>query len=326
VTQARAELLADGGAAVLSGDFFRSRPFLRAEGVTHTLRIACPGVTVALPVILRTVPDSRLFDAVSPYGFPGGTVSGSGARPAPADIDWHETGLVSVFVRERIGGEPALAGSRTRALVQVHDPTRPRTIRDRLAEQIRQNARRGWQVHVIPGPDAADDAVASFAALYEQTMRRTGAAARYFFAPEYFRAILAFEQSWLLAADHGDLPAGAGAIAAFSDGILHYYLGGTADAALGESPFKNVAAAMLDLADQLGVPLNLGGGISPGDPLEGFKRGFANAELPFRTHDLVCDPREYERLAAGRDAGGFFPAYRTPDGPETRLRPASQPG
>ena len=56
---------------------------------------------------------------------------------------------------------------------------------------------------------------------------------------------------------------------------------------------------MLDLADELGLPLNLGGGVSAGDGLEAFKRGFANAELPFHTHELVCDPGEYERLAAG---------------------------
>ena len=47
-----------------------------------------------------------------------------------------------------------------------------------------------------------------------------------------------------------------------------------------------------------------------GDGLEGFKRGFANGELPFRTHEVVCDRAGYERLAAGRDAGRFFPAYR----------------
>ena len=41
----------------------------------------------------------------------------------------------------------------------------------------------------------------------------------------------------------------------------------------------------------------LGGGVTAGDGLETFKRGFANAELPFRTHELVCDQGEYERLA-----------------------------
>ena len=56
---------------------------------------------------------------------------------------------------------------------------------------------------------------------------------------------------------------------------------------------------MLDLADDLGMALNLGGGITAGDGLDEFKRGFANAELEFCTHELVCDPAAYERAQRG---------------------------
>ena len=94
----------------------------------------------------------------------------------------------------------------------------------------------------------------------------------------------------------GDGAVGAAAIAAVSDGVLHYYLGGTADSARGASPFKNVVLGMLDLADELELRLNLGGGVAPGDGLETFKRGFANSELPFRTHEVVCDPGAYAAL------------------------------
>jgi hypothetical protein len=58
--------------------------------------------------------------------------------------------------------------------------------------------------------------------------------------------------------------------------------------------------------------MNLGGGVKPGDSLEAFKMGFANAELPFRTHEIVCDPGAYERLSADREDAGFFPLYRAP--------------
>ena len=84
----------------------------------------------------------------------------------------------------------------------------------------------------------------------------------------------------------------AGAIAVASDGYLHYYLGGTADGPSRDSPMKNLFAAMIALAAELGLPLNLGGGLDPGDSLEEFKRGFANGEAPFRTHELVCDPAD----------------------------------
>jgi hypothetical protein len=310
-----AELIDDRGAAARSDDFFRSPQFYAAEGVTHSLRISAGGRAATLPLIVREIPGSEAADAISPYGYPGATIRGDPqVPPAPDAIDWSQTGLVSIFVRERIGGEPCLAEARVRSTVLVHDPGRPRQVRDRLAEQIRHNERRGWSVDVIGGPDAPDADLDAFAAVYEQTMTRARAAPRYFFEPGYFRSILGFERSWLLLA-RSPAGVGAGAIAALSDGVLHYYLGGTADVALGESPFKNVVVAMLDVADELEAPLNLGGGVVAGDGLEEFKRGFANEELPFHTHEIVCDATEYERLAGLNPrprSEDFFPAYRAP--------------
>jgi len=305
----KAELHADAGAAAACPEFFRSREFAAAEGVTHTLEAG----PVRLPVIAREIPGSGgLHDATSPYGYPGGTLTEAEPPPAPADVDWSAAGLVSLFVRDRIGEPPAFTGGTERSVVQVHDPSRERAVRPRMAEQVRQNERAGWAVSAAPGPDSDASARASFHALYTQTMERTEASERYFFEPSYFDAVLTFERSWLLLAGTSDLPAVAGAIAALSDGVLHYYLGGTADAALEASPFKNVVSAMLDLAGELGAPLNLGGGLSAGDGLERFKRGFANGELPFVTHEIVCDPEAYERLSGARGTGRFFPAYRAP--------------
>ena len=77
------------------------------------------------------------------------------------------------------------------------------------------------------------------------------------------------------------------------------------------------AAAMISLAGELGLSLHLGGGVEPGDSLDSFKRGFANANAEFRTHEVVCDPAEYERLTRERGEGspGFFPAYRATETP-----------
>jgi hypothetical protein len=58
--------------------------------------------------------------------------------------------------------------------------------------------------------------------------------------------------------------------------------------------------------------MNLGGGVVPGDSLEAFKRGFSNAELPFHTHEIVCDPGAYRELSGDRKDTGFFPLYRAP--------------
>ena len=306
-------MLADRGTAAATDDFFRSRPFFDAEGVTHTLRIDADGSTIALPLLVREIIDSGLADAISPYGYPGAAVGGEPGAPAdPAGIDWSGAGLVSIFVRERIGGEPCLAGPRERSAVQVHDPSRPRRLRSRFGEQIRRNRNLGYRVEALPGLETSIEQRTGFHAAYTETMRRAEAAQRYLFEPGYFGAILGFERSWLLLCRSPDGAIAAGAVAALSDGILHYYLGGTAEAHRADSPFKNVVDAMIDLAGELGVTLNLGGGVRPGDGLEDFKRGFANGELPFRTHEIVCDLAAYRRLSEGRENSGFFPLYRAP--------------
>jgi hypothetical protein len=73
---------------------------------------------------------------------------------------------------------------------------------------------------------------------------------------------------------------------------------------------KNVLARLAEHSTALGLPLNLGGGMTRGDALEEFKRGFANREQPWRTSELICDAQKYSLLSADRDAGAFFPAYR----------------
>ena len=145
-------------------------------------------------------------------------------------------------------------------------------------------------------------------------MRRAGAGERYFFGAAYFDRVLEAEGTWLALALSPEGAVAAASIAARSDGFLHYYLSGSADSHLRDSPMKNVVARLVELSAELGLPLNLGGGISRGDRLEEFKRGFANREQAWRTSEIVCDPAAYERLSAGRDAGGFFPAYRAPGG------------
>jgi Acetyltransferase (GNAT) domain len=307
---ARAELLDDAGAASESEEFFRSGAFLDAEGVTHTLRVETREGSIAVPVIVREIPGGGR-DAVSPYGYPGATVTGH-ARPSPADVAWSETGLVSVFLRDRAGGEPAFAGATERSLLQVSDPREQRKSRMSDRQQIRRNEREGYVIERIDGPDAGANEHAAYAAAYDQTMARANASERYLYGPEYWEKLLRSPRSWLFVARAPDGGAAAGAIAALSDGIVHYYLSGTVDAHLSASPAKNLIAAVIDFAEELGVPMNLGGGVTPGDSLEAFKKGFSNAVLPFHTHEIVCDPDAYRDLAGDREDTGFFPLYRAP--------------
>ena len=304
-----ATLLEDSGAAATDGEFFRSREFLVAEGVTHTLRIESGAGELLAPLVVREIEGSGARDASSPYGYPG--LAGSDdLRLDPAAVDWSATGLVSVFIRHRLDRDPALRGATERNTVQLADPALPRKSRATDRRQIRRNAEAGYEVRRAAGPSASAEERAAFLAVYAQTMDRAEAGERYRFGAEYFAELFSYGDSSLFLAEAPGGEVAAASLVARGDSMLHYYLSGTADRFLSDAPMKNLVAAIVDYAEQRELPLNLGGGLHPGDSLEEFKRGFANRAEPFRTSEIVCDPEAYERLCADRDSGGYFPAYR----------------
>jgi hypothetical protein len=320
VSRAFAQLIEDGGASAVGGvgghppEFFRGTHFLAAEGATHTLRIEAGDTELLAPLIVREIDGGPERDAVSPYGYPGFSLVGTGVEESeldPAEVDFHRTGLVSVFVRHRLDLVP-LAGATERNVVQIHDPALKPKSRPSDRRQVRRNLEAGYAVELIPGAETRAAQRAAFLDLYEQTMRRTEAADHYFFGAAYFEEIFGAERTWLALASDPDGAPAAASLACVSDGYLHYYLSGSADARLADSPMKNVVARLVEHADELELPLNLGGGVTAGDALEEFKRGFANRTLAWRTSEIVCDPERYAALTGDHDAGGYFPAYRAP--------------
>jgi hypothetical protein len=329
-----AQLIEDGGASA-GGDvgghpteFFRGAHFLEAEGVTHTLRIETDDAELLAPLLVREIEGTDAHDAISPYGYPGLTVVGAervrsnpripgesanapGGWLDPGEVDWHRTGLVSVFVRHRLDLVP-FTGASERNVVQIADPALKPKSRPSDRRQVRRNLEAGYGVSLTPGEETSAAQRAAFLDLYEQTMRRTEAAEHYFFGAGYFDRLLPSDRTWLaLATDPEGTPAAA-SIACVSDGYLHYYLSGSSDAHLGDSPMKNVLARLIELSGELALPLNLGGGLRPGDALEEFKRGFANRTVAWQTSEIVCDAERYAGLSGDREVGGFFPAYRAP--------------
>lgn len=272
----------------------------------------------------------------------------------PEAIDFTGTGLVTIFLRhsleapsgevphvsDRDGAEraapleerdplaagPPLAGATPRNVCLLSDPALPRKSRASDRQQIRKNLKRGCSLEITPGPETTPGERAGFFTAYTETMARTEAADRYFFSEKYFDRILSAEGTWLFllrapeeeADADGRRPVAAASIAALSDGLLHYYLSGTADAHLRGAPMKNVVEEMIGFAAERELALNFGGGITPGDALEEFKRGFANTEQQWFTSEIVCDGTAYEtltaRLAPNADAD-FFPRYRSQSRP-----------
>jgi len=312
VAAARAELIEDRGEAALSADFFRSREFLDAEGATHTLRISGADLDLVAPLIVREIPGTKAHDGISPYGYPGLVpASNQRARLELSEVDWSGTGLVSLFLRHRLGLSP-LAGATERNVVQIADPALAPKSRPSDRRQVRRNLEAGYELALVPSAETSAGQRAGFLDLYEQTMRRTGAAPHYFFGAAYFDRVLEAPGTWLALATAPGGELAAASIAAASDGFLHYYLSGSADSHLREAPMKNVLTLLIDHATELDLPLNLGGGIRPNDALEEFKRGFANRTEPWLTSEIICNPTKYQLLSKDQQpAGQFFPAYRS---------------
>lgn len=313
-TQLRAVLVRDQGELAASADYFRSPHHLRAEGVTHSLVIdgGARG-SLRLPLIVRPIDGTPHQDAVSPYGYPGGHVHGLSEVPKDA-VDWSSTGLVSIFVRDRVSGPRCFAGGTARNEVFFIDPRRPLEFREMHQRHVRRNARLGFTSAFLPARETSREAREGFKDVYRQTMVRDGAASRYFFSDAYFEELFSSPAAWLVMTCAPDGRMASAALGVRSDGVLHYYLGGTADAYLARSPSKNLFVAMAELCTTLGLPLHLGGGMQPGDGLESFKRGISNASSRLFTHEIVCQPELYARLAEGSSGGGYFPAYRASKG------------
>ncbi len=325
-----AELVADGGRASSGPDFFRSAEFLEAEGATHSLLVFENGdeteLVASAPLIVREIPGTGHHDAISPYGYPGMAISDGPLLRIdfpvdPAAIDFSGTGLVTIFLRHALDGEPPLAEATPRNVCLLSDPALPRKSRASDRQQIRKNLKRGCSIEIVPGPESTAEQRAGFFTAYTETMSRTNAADRYFFSREYFDLILAAEGTWLFLLrapaeedDRGGAPpVAAASIAALSDGLLHYYLSGTADAHLKGAPMKNLVEEMIGFGADRELAVNFGGGITPGDALEEFKRGFANAEVQWFTSEITCDPDTSATLTtelAPNAEPGFFPPYR----------------
>jgi hypothetical protein len=203
-----------------------------------------------------------------------------------------------------------LTGTSPRNVVQIADPALPPKSRPSDRRQVRRNLEAGYELALVRGPETTPDQRAGFLGVYEQTMRRTAAADHYFFNLAYFDRILAADRTWLVlvSASGGDLAAAS--IAAVSDDYLHYYLSGSSDSHLRDSPMKIVVAHLVELSTELALPLNLGGGLAPGDALEEFKRGFANRQQPWHTSEIICNEEKYNQLSKGHVSGSFFPSYR----------------
>jgi serine/alanine adding enzyme len=144
---------------------------------------------IALPLLLRPLPDGHGWDATTPYGY-GGPLSrnarDAGAFGRALDAWARRNGVVSTFLRLHPILDNARLVPRTAELVELGstaawDVSPGRDLMSHMHAHHRRSARRaaqaGLQVTVIPDPHSLE----GFRKLYEATMRRQEAAPFFFF-------------------------------------------------------------------------------------------------------------------------------------------------
>jgi len=296
----------------------------------------CSGVFF-VPLLLRSLtalgsPD--LFDATSSYGYPGPIVVAADDDTAFVEraiaailVSLERKGVVSLFVRMNpFVNIPQAPLRRFGTLVEhghsvfIDLTEAPDELWQQIRKGHRQDIVRAAQAGVVVSMDwnALDD----FIVLYQETMRRVGAASFYFFDDQYFRDLRTGLGSTvhLCVARVGEETAGA-ALFSESCGIVQYMFSATDDRYAHLAPSKSIIeytrrwAAMRQ--NRL---LHLGGGVgSMVDSLYRFKAGFGPRRASFRTWRVIISAERFRELvevtplrgdAPGGGAEGFFPPYR----------------
>lgn len=270
---------------------------------------------VLYPLLLRRDP----VDVVSPYGYGGAFRTGD----ADADAFWaafdawaSERGAVSELVRLSLFPERLLAypGEREQRLVNVVRDLTPseEELWADYEHKVRKNVKKARRSGLVAEIDEAGARLDDFVRLYEHTLDRRGAAARYRFPRAFFERIrdrLAGHAVFAHVLHEGRVVSSE--LALLSATTAYSFLGGTDEAAYELRPNDLLKHELMLWAKAAGKHrFVLGGGHEPDDGIFRYKRSFAPGGLvPFEVGMRVLDPERYAELAGDRQTA-FFPAYR----------------
>lgn len=282
---------------------------------------------IALPLLLRPLPDGRGWDATTPYGY-GGPVSATATDTAAfgrALDGWaRANGVVATFLRLH----PLLCNARlvpptadlaTLGSTVCWDVSPGRDLTAGLHHHHRRAVRRARGAGLDVVVDEAPTSLDGFRKLYEATMRRQDADPFFFFPDAYWDALLAQRAALQPVLVEGRLDGElVAALLCFAKRPwLHYHLGGSDDIARTIGANNRCFLAAAEWAQSEGMTgFHLGGGVggSSDSPLFVFKHRFdpAGPRPLFRIAKLVHDPDRYRELAGTSSTAGFFPPWRRP--------------
>lgn len=290
---------------------------------------------ICLPLIIKKIPKTQLYDATSVYGYAGPIAN------KPIDqlsknliiffkknlLDFFiENNIISVFSRlhpifkqsnlfEKFGTVIDL--NKTIALDLTLSPQEQRKdYRKSNKSEINQlKKKKGYTVTEA----TKEFQIEEFVSIYHENMSRVNAKDYYFFNLKYFKSLLnnpCFNCKLLVAIKDDKITAGA--IFTITKSIMQYHLAGTREEYFRDTPMKLILDEARLIGNEMGLQyLHLGGGVggSDEDSLFRFKSGFSKNFFQFSVWNLIVDKEEYDKLVLERkvkkeDYPNFFPLYR----------------
>jgi Acetyltransferase (GNAT) domain len=351
---------------VIPHDFYHLPGYLaleaaRINGVAEAIIIKDGSSIFFLPYIIRNcdalignmqaVNGDRIYDIVSPYGYPGMLVGESGQNTQFMTTalntiyeNWRQRNICSAFLRlhpllnsyidpaisdryDSVDRNAPYERLNPRGEVVICDLSEDlaaiwRQIRSNHRTKINKAQRAGVTARMVP----IDEYLDIFIDIYTETMHRVNAIGTYFFTKDYFHKLVEAlgEGIWLCIVEADGEVIAASLITEFS-GIVQYHLGGTRTRSLPQSPTTIAFDYVIRWAKERNNRyLNLGGGLgSDRDSLYHFKAGFSKHTKSFATMEVIINRDLYDRLTQLRaeSAGmttselnnsSFFPIYRLP--------------
>jgi hypothetical protein len=282
---------------------------------------------------------SEMFDATSPYGYPGFLLSES-ASGSPEFIRsaitvlkkaLSEKNICSAFFRLHpiinLGFEKILPddicrinGETVSINLELSEAEIWRQTRSDHRNKINWCKRAGMIAKMVPFQEHIDD----FMEIYEETMNRVGAVSSYYFDYDYFCNLSQLGNKLHLCIVEWEQEVTCAGFFTEFCGIVQFHLSGTRDKFLKQAPSKLMLDYVRYWAKERGNQVfHLGGGLgSAKDSLFEFKSGFSKQSQTFGTIRLITDEDKYHHLVELRAKNlnikseeifqsDFFPAYRS---------------
>lgn len=320
---------------------------IRNNALAEAILIAEDDKIFFLPYLLRQCDDifdqsltiKQVFDAVSPYGYPGILLSEKAASTKEF-LDLAINQLISVLLAKKVCSaffrlHPILNSGFQKFFSPDNCHVNGETVsvnlklseaeiwiqtRREYRTSINKLKRSGMTAKMVPFQEYISD----FISIYHETMDRVGAGLSYYFDEEYFSHLHTLGEKVHLCRVELEGQVTCSGIFTECCGIIQYHLGGTRKEFFKQAPSKLMFDYIRFWAKERGNAfLHLGGGVGGGkDSLYHFKVGFSKQRHTFLTLRLIIDEEKYRHLVELRAKSlnkeaekllntDFFPAYRS---------------